>query len=255
MAGVEEWEVNKHPYIGKRIAAFFPLVSKVFIGEVGAVSRELPTLYRIVYEDGDFADFDEEQLQEGLELFEVHSRELAERNGWTFTDESIGLHVAAKFSTVVHFPTRTTAIRKLFEGEVTRFAPAVEGSPALWHIRWDDGDEEDFEKQQFDEGVQLWKATRRGASAKDNHHAKVKQTAQHRDPEKRIRRCEPDTIDPANETTLKSCTIKAVLTSLTSSSSSSMDEEPTVPVDRSSTKYGGYATSQEHYAARRFKKK
>ncbi len=242
-----DWVLKKHPSIGTRIATYFPKAKKTYIGEVAAVSKEPPIIYRIVYEDGDCADFDEDQLKNGIRQKLTHCREIAERSGWIFTHESIGLHVAAKFTIVVHYPTKTTAINKLYEGEVMMFAPATDDSQPMWHIRWEDGDEEDYDQEQFEKGVKMWKAHQSKTATQDNQCLKVKRTAKEHNPNKRAKQC--DAVFSVGTCSEVQLTTPAAIVSSSSSSSTSSSI-----VADSAARLKGYATFGELYAARRFKR-
>jgi hypothetical protein len=78
---------------------------------------------------------------------------------WITCDHpSIGAKVAG------YFQAGTKGQRKLFFGEVTKFAPPsfnlAEGGKAnndqFYHVCWEDGDEEDYDQQQYEEGLSLF---------------------------------------------------------------------------------------------------
>eukprot|EP01039_Chlorochromonas_danica_P002661 gene2661-2906_t len=80
---------------------------------------------------------------------------------WTTDHPSVGTNVAFYFSVV----KGKRNVQSLFEGKVTKYAPpsAPEEKDQLYHIVWEDGDEEDYDERQLQKGRALYnKVARRG---------------------------------------------------------------------------------------------
>lgn len=177
----DEWEADaegvlwtkKHPSIGTQVANYFPQpgssdgsastvvgpdasaaemdakLGKLFRGKVikfapPSAPGLTDQLYHIRWEDGDEQDFDEHDMERGMDLFD-------RLEGWTTRHHTVGLRVAA------YFPVPGATAQKLFCGTVTKFgAPTAEDEVPLFHVVFDDGDEQDFSQQELNLGVELY---------------------------------------------------------------------------------------------------
>eukprot|EP01039_Chlorochromonas_danica_P008040 gene8040-8870_t len=169
--------VKDHYSVGWMVAAYFPSPTsaqspglseppqlKLFVGEVvsyapATSSEARDQLYHIVWEDGDEEDYDEDQLRQGRNHYEASQ-------GWTTSSEHVGKKVAAYF-TVPEEESRkrkrrfsaNVSTRRLFQGTVTRYSPPTTNlaRDQLYHIEWEDEDEEDYDEDQFLRGLELYR--------------------------------------------------------------------------------------------------
>ena len=157
------WQRN-HFSVGTEVAAFFDVgdeadentVKKVlYKGKVVKYAppsneNENDQLYRIRWEDGDKEDYDEEQLQNGIDLFNEQYGAAIEQH------ESIGTMVAAYFDVPMKNSRKTT--KKLYKGQVKAYFPpsAPDAKDQLYHIVWQDGDEEDYDENELQIGMALY---------------------------------------------------------------------------------------------------
>jgi hypothetical protein len=173
------WTKN-HKSVGWQVAAHFPplevspdmvpkhdqpseatqltsATGKIFRGRVVKYAKPsapgmTDQLYHIKWEDSDEQDFDELDLERGMDLFDT-------LEGWTRRHHSVGTRVAAYFEVpVTSGPRRGTQEHRLFFGEVEKYAtPTEPGDQPLYHIKFDDGDEQDFNDAELQLGVELCK--------------------------------------------------------------------------------------------------
>lgn len=144
-----DW-TTQHESIGTKIAAYFPPDKCPYYGEV--VKYAAPSkpgkndqLYHIIYNDGDEEDYDEKEYQAGIRLYNELNMK------WVSEHDSIGAKVAAYFD--------SNGKEKLFRGEVVKYCyPSTEfANDQLYHIQWEDGDEEDYDEQQLQKAKKLFK--------------------------------------------------------------------------------------------------
>lgn len=147
-----------HSSVGTEVAAYFPPVAEKGVNRklfVGTVVKYLPPtdkdkddqLYHVLWEDGDEQDYDEKDLQKGIEEFD-------RMNGWIYDHESVGTKVAAQFPVKGH---KGRTEMKTYQGIVKKYAPPTDSDPPLYHIVWEDGDEQDFDDDDLLKAVQLFK--------------------------------------------------------------------------------------------------
>jgi hypothetical protein len=139
---------EEHESVGTKVAAYFTVTSmdnstvqrQLFFGEVIAYASQGVNNYRVIWEDGDTEQWDEAQLSRGKALYEASS-------GWTVQHESVGKKVAAYFLV----PNG----EHVFRGAVTKYLPPSNSRlhDQLYHIVWEDGDEEDYGEEQFQRGL------------------------------------------------------------------------------------------------------
>lgn len=152
-ASTSGW-TEEHSMVGRKVAAYFSMPDRrLFQGTVAKYSppsaeEEGDQLYHIIWEDGDEEDYDETQLQGGLALY----HDLFE-TVWLKDHASVGTKVAAYFP----LPSMRKK-RRVFTGRVTKFSPPsnAEEGDQLYHVVWEDGDEEDYDEQQLVEGKRLY---------------------------------------------------------------------------------------------------
>lgn len=158
--------LSKHSSIGAEVAAYFPpepapgVTRKLFTGVVvkylPATSAEAgDQLYHILWEDGDEQDYDEKDLVRGIEQHDL-------MNGWVTAHPSIGINVAASFPVASGGRGgggHTT--HKVFKGVVLKYAPPTSEteSDQLYHVVWEDGDEQDYDEEDLQKGIQLYHET------------------------------------------------------------------------------------------------
>lgn len=100
--------------------------------------------YHIEYDDGDHEDFDEKEFQEGAALY-CRMQKKRKRNS-THLNQSVGLKVAKQFETGIFFGQ----VKEIYscgnenDGEV------------YYHIKYDDGDSEDFDEKELQDGVAFY---------------------------------------------------------------------------------------------------
>jgi hypothetical protein len=171
-----EWITADHPIIGKHVANIFqvsddenpsahPKKSKIFYGTVTKYAppskpKKKDQLYHIQWEDGDEQDFDEQEYLTALDIYEINSK-------W-ITDPAhpmIGWKVANYF-VLPHQKLGTDYT--LFEGKVIKYCPATNPKKRdqLYHILWEDGDEEDYDESQLISGRQIYDENYLGISSK-----------------------------------------------------------------------------------------
>eukprot|EP01035_Chromulina_nebulosa_P027332 gene27332-35928_t len=146
-----------HDSVGTAVAAYFPppkkpeeyLTSQIFKGSITKYAPESfldanDHLYHIVWEDGDEQDYDEDDFVSGRNLYDRL------KEGWITEHESVGTRVAA------NFPSGTR--KKLFTGIVVRYCPATseEEGDQLYHIIWEDWDEQDYDESELVTGKALY---------------------------------------------------------------------------------------------------
>eukprot|EP01040_Poterioochromonas_malhamensis_P001781 gene1781-1900_t len=167
--------ITDHFSIGTRVAAFFSLPTEeggfenqLYFGTViryaapSKPDKKGDQLYHIQWEDGDEQDYDESELQKGILLYN-------QENQWIYQHESIGTKVAGEFALPSQYPSLTNVVRrrkssnntikkKLFIGKVTKFLPATseKENDQLYHIVWEDGDEEDYYENDLIRGKELY---------------------------------------------------------------------------------------------------
>ncbi len=167
--------ITDHFSIGTRVAAFFSLPTEeggfenqLYFGTVvryaapSKPDKQGDQLYHIQWEDGDEQDYDESELQKGILLYN-------QENQWIYQHESIGTKVAGEFVLPSQYPSLTNVVRrrkssnntikkKLFIGKVTKFLPATgeKENDQLYHIVWEDGDEEDYYENDLIRGKELY---------------------------------------------------------------------------------------------------
>jgi hypothetical protein len=164
-----------HPVVGTLVAGVFSVnqQNKIYQGRVlrycpPSAEGKKDHLYHIKWEDSDEEDYDDKQLERGKNLYGIHfakndkdtmdiddnkNEEADDQNEipWTTDHESIGQAVAG------YFPPEGKR-RKLFKGEVNKYAPpSAEGlQDHLYHVVWEDGDENDLEEEGFQEAIRLY---------------------------------------------------------------------------------------------------
>lgn len=77
---------------------------------------------------------------------------------WDTTHSTVGMEVANYFPVPPAQRVRGGPSRKIFKGRVTMYAPPSKpkSKDQLYHIVWEDGDEEDYEQDQFNTAVGLF---------------------------------------------------------------------------------------------------
>eukprot|EP01034_Spumella_vulgaris_P025795 gene25795-32287_t len=73
---------------------------------------------------------------------------------WVKEGSAIGTRVAAYFAD----PTSSSGSQKIFTGHVTKYAhpSSVKAGDQMYHIAWEDGDQEDYGEEQLNKGVALY---------------------------------------------------------------------------------------------------
>jgi hypothetical protein len=166
---VDNWQID-HSSVGTKVAAYFEIgvkgQRKLFSGEVvkyapPSSSRAKDQLYHIIWEDGDEEDYDQKQLDHSIQLYE-------DQTGWVEEGhESIGKNVAAYFSLDIEEEKKkdgkknkkpSQQMMSLFVGKVVKYSPSSkpENGDQLYHIVWQDGDEEDYSEEEYQAGRQLY---------------------------------------------------------------------------------------------------
>lgn len=192
-----EWSTT-HPSVGTQVAAVFKVKRKSVIYR-GRVTRYCPPssstehdqLYHVRWEDSDSEDYDEDELQAGIALFE---KEFGAQTGagaassssssaaaviTISSDSSVASPGASGGPSAMHVDYDTTewttehpAVgspvalffppsgrhKKLFRGIVTKFAPetAPNARDQLYHVDFEDGDACDLEEDGFHQGIALY---------------------------------------------------------------------------------------------------
>jgi hypothetical protein len=154
---------RRHDSVDREVAGIFEVPSgkkgrkekKAFKGKITrycppSKPKAQDQLYHVLWEDGDEQDFDEAEYRKGVELFIAHFTEDIQ---WVTDHPSVGKKVAAYF-------TLSAKKKKLFFGEVKKYGPPSEPEKRdqLYHVVWDDGDEEDYDEDDFQAGCQLYEA-------------------------------------------------------------------------------------------------
>lgn len=157
---------KQHQSVGQKVAAYFDVTAdsrggmrqQLFFGEVTSYApptrpRANDQLYHIVWEDGDEEDYDEAQLRQGRAQCE-------DAMSWTEDHPKVGSKVAAYFSAPATDKSggSGTEERRLFQGKVTKFSPATDraANDQLYHVVWEDGDEEDYDEEQLRQAMDLF---------------------------------------------------------------------------------------------------
>ncbi len=155
---------RRHDSVGREVAGVFQVPSgkrgskqekKVFRGKVvrycpPSKPKSQDQLYHVVWEDGDEQDFDEAEFRKGVELFIEHFADDVE---WISDHPAVGLKVSAYFAL-------SGKKRKLFVGTVQKYAPpsANDKEDQLYHVVWEDGDEQDYDEAEYQEARALYEA-------------------------------------------------------------------------------------------------
>jgi hypothetical protein len=141
-----------HVYVGRRVARLFGkrLVLGTVTGWLPACKVQgEPALFRIVHDDGDEEDLEEEEAAEASEDYET----LAPREA-RWLGGSSHPHMGAR-------------LLRTFDGGATRVlatitkwlpADAANGEPALFRVVHDDGDKEELEEFEVEEGIRSLQA-------------------------------------------------------------------------------------------------
>jgi hypothetical protein len=172
-----------HPSIGTQVAAHFPplevvqdlvpqhdhvpsditrlgnTVGKLFRGKVTRYAKPSQPgmrdqLYHIRWEDGDEQDFDEVDMERGMDLYD-------QLEGWTTRHHSVGTQVAAYFPVPVggRHTQGVQMEQKIFTGVVKKYGtPLSPEDVPLYHVVFEDGDEQDFNEAELKLGVELFNA-------------------------------------------------------------------------------------------------
>jgi hypothetical protein len=169
---VDNW-VTTHPSVGNQVAAHFTVADEttgkmkkaLFKGTVTqyappSSARAKDQLYHVEWEDGDEEDYEEKDYQKALALFK-------ENYSFVRSDHpSIGRKVAAYFDVPMSGTKgkKATTVKQLYQGKVTGFCPATNNNGGqdsededLYHITWQDGDEEDYDPKDLELGEALYK--------------------------------------------------------------------------------------------------
>lgn len=97
-------------------------------------------------------DYDEVDIQRGMDLFD-------QLDGWTTRHAMVGIRVAAYFPVPVKVKgtNKTVEQQVLYCGSVTKFGRALsEDDVSLYHVVFDDGDEQDFSEHELKMGIELF---------------------------------------------------------------------------------------------------
>jgi len=188
---VTEKEIQPGKVIAKgtRIAKYFG--ENVFLGEVTNYSEKGGGLYYVQYDDGDDEDFNEKELDEAMKLFDsLEAKESADslkitdhvesKNNASKNEESNDaskhfesskevsvksdsidnnyINETKKKSTFEKAIVKGTRIAKYFDGEI--FLGEVIKLPRrggkLWHVQYEDGDDEDLDEEELDEVIKIF---------------------------------------------------------------------------------------------------
>lgn len=92
---------------------------------------------------------------------------------WTETHESIGTNVAARF-----FPTQSQKRGRIYFGVVKQFAPESSSGKKdqLYHIVWQDGDEQDYDEEELAAGKALYEKKQQKSSSAASSSSSLKST-------------------------------------------------------------------------------
>lgn len=112
--------------------------------------------YFVKWENEETSIIQHPEFTEAVELFKTNNS--YEGISWTDTHSSIGSSVAAFFA---HLDENNTPIKKIYFGEITKYAvESMEGAnDQLYHVSWEDGDEQDFDENEYRTAVELFKST------------------------------------------------------------------------------------------------
>ena len=129
--------------IGLKVAKYFE--TGYFIGQVTNVyasHSKNEVFYHIKYEDGDSEDFGEEELQEGLALYQGMQKQKKRKY-----NQRKGAKIAKYFETGI------------FIGLVkhVRTSDYKRDGSVLYNIEYEDGDSEDFDEKELKEGIALYR--------------------------------------------------------------------------------------------------
>ena len=133
---------------------------KLFMGEV--VDYIPPTTrtgkdhkYVVHWYDHDESEvLDEKSFRDAIDLYELHFL-------WTVNHKSVDTKVAAYFFIPGILTTKDDQVdgaEKLFIGRVSKFCPpsTPQGTDQLYHISWEDGDEQDMDEQEYQKAKKLY---------------------------------------------------------------------------------------------------
>ena len=130
--GGDDWLSSGHEWVGQRVRRFFDM-STISDGVVVAwlpAQADDPALWHVRHDDGDEEDLDENEMQSAIS---AHVEQQPCSPEWcTEGHEWIGERVVRVFG------------GERIGGVVTRWLPKGKGRRAMWHLRHDDGDEEDL---------------------------------------------------------------------------------------------------------------
>ena len=117
-------------------------------------------------------DFDEGDMERGMDLFD-------QLEGWSKRHRSVGTRVAAYFDVPVKAPGgRTVSEQRLYFGTVTKYGtPLNPEDIPLYHVVYDDGDEQDINEHELTLGAELYKARTTEASSQKAKKAKTTSAA------------------------------------------------------------------------------
>ena len=128
------WLTSGHPWLGQRVRLFFDAIRSdaVCVRWLPGTADD-PPLWHVLHDDGDEEDLEAHEMREAME---AHSANLAYSREWRTDHPWVGSRVRRSF--------RGHAV----DGTVQRWLPKAKGrrKKALWHVRHDDGDEEDVEE-------------------------------------------------------------------------------------------------------------
>lgn len=113
-------------------------------------------------------DFDEGDMERGMDLFD-------QLEGWSKRHRSVGTRVAAYFDVPVKAPGgRTVSEQRLYFGTVTKYGtPLNPEDIPLYHVVYDDGDEQDINEHELTLGAELYKARSTESNSQKTKKAKT----------------------------------------------------------------------------------
>ena len=154
-----------HVYVGRRVARLFGkrLVLGTVTGWLPACKVQgEPALFRIVHDDGDEEDLEEEEAADAIEAFDLTAME---KEDWrTGGHPFIGREVLRTFESDGGGGGGggggSKRKRTVARGTITKWLPADEanGEPPLWRCVHVDGDEEDLEEHEAKEAIEAAEA-------------------------------------------------------------------------------------------------
>ena len=129
--------------MGLKVAKHFE--RGIFIGQVtnvyaSGIENDGEIFFRIEYEDGDSEHVNGNELRKGVSLY--HLTRKPQNNTSKSLNQSMGFKVAKHFETGV------------FTGQVTNIYAYTEN--IIYHIEYEDGDTEDFDENEFQQGLALY---------------------------------------------------------------------------------------------------